>query len=468
MRLLEIIIPLLLAIYLLWPHPRPRIVRFLPALALIVTLIHFFIEGYRWQMIPLYVLTLILIMSSLMKIKIQADWPAAASTLNLRLAQGGAVILLAVSTVLPILLPVPSIPKPDGTLEVGTTIFELTDESRKEIYSGKDEPRKFMVQIWYPANPLPEDKKAPWMPRSDIYGPAISTFLKLPSFFLDHVALAKTPAYLDAPIKETSKPYAVILFSHGWNGFNAQNTGQMIQLASRGYVVIAVNHTYGAVATVFPDGNIAYNNPSALPNGVPDDEYEIAARKLVNQWAGDLAYTLDYIGIWNSDIRNSYYSKFDFNRIGVYGHSTGGGAAIQFCGTDPRCKALLGMDPFMRPVSAEVLANGVSQPSFFIFSQSWADLVDSKNNQLFNQFYPKISDSKGAISINGTKHYDFSDLPLLSPITPQLGLKGPLNGKRVIEIVDIYLIDFFEMTLNGKPSNLFNGDFTDFPEVKLK
>ena len=468
MRLLEIITPLLLAIYLFWPHPRPRLVRLAPVIAFAFTLLHFLLEGYRWQMIPLYVLTLLLTISSLMKIKIQADWPAAASYLTLRLAQGGAVILLAVSTAVPALLPVPSIPKPGGILEVGTTIFELTDESRNEIYSGVDQPRKFMVQIWYPATPLPENKKAPWMSRSDIYGPAISTFLNLPPYFLDHLALTKTPAYIDAPIAETSIPYPVILFSHGWNGFNAQNSGEMIQLASRGYVVVAINHTYGAVATVFPDGKIAYNNPNALPEGAPDAEYEIAARKLVNQWAGDLAYALDFIGIWNSDSRNSYYSKLDFNRIGVYGHSTGGGAAIQFCGTDPRCKALLGMDPFMRPVSAEVQANGVSQPAFFMFSQGWADLVDSTNNQLFNQFSQKVSDSKGAITIQGTKHYDFSDLPLLSPIAPQLGLKGPLNGKRVTEIVDTYLVDFFEMTLNSKPSTLFDGNFTDFPEVKLK
>ncbi|MBI5963325.1 MAG: hypothetical protein HY863_07625 [Chloroflexi bacterium] len=460
MRLLEIIIPFLLVIYLLWPHPRPRTVRLAPSVTLILTLLHFLIEGYRWQMIPLYALTLLLTISSLMKIKFQADWPAAASYLT--------VILLAVSTALPSLLPVPKIPTPGGSLKVGTTIFELTDESRREIYSGVDEPRKFMVQMWYPANPLPENKIAPWMARADIYGPAISTFLKLPPFFLDHLALANTPAYIDAPMAETNTPYPVILFSHGWDGFNAQNSGQMVQLASRGFVVVAVNHTYGAVATVFPDGKIAYNNPNALPEGVPDDEYEIAARKLVDQWADDLSHTLDYLGISNSDIRGSYYSKLDINRIGVYGHSTGGGAAIQFCGTDPRCKALLGMDPFMRPVSADVLADGVSQPSFFMFSQGWADLVDSRNNQLFNQFYPNIPDRKGAITIQGTKHYDFSDLPLLSPIAPQLGLKGPLNGNRVIEIVDAYLVDFFEMTLNNKPSNLFNGSFTDYPEVKLK
>ena len=59
-------------------------------------------------------------------------------------------------------------------------------------------------------------------------------------------------------------------------------------------------------------------------------------------------------------------------------------------------------------------------------------------------------------------------LPLLSPIAPQLGLKGALNGKRVTEIVDSYLLDFFEMTLNNKPSTLFDGPFDDFSEVKVR
>ncbi len=460
MRLLEIVIPLLLAIYLLWPHPRLRAIRLAPSIALILTLLHFAIEGYRWQMIPLYALTLLLALSSLIKIKLQTDWPAAASYLT--------VILLAVATALPALLPVPAITKPSGSLEVGTTLFELTDESRKEIYSGKDEARSFMVQVWYPANPLSESKKAPWMSRSDVYAPAISSFLSMPTFFLNHLALAKTPAYMDAPIAGTSTAFPVILFSHGWNGFNAQNSEQMILLASRGYVVAAINHTYGAVATVFPDGRIAYNNPKALPEGAPDAEYEIAARKLVDQWSHDLGYTLDHLNGRNNKADDSFYSKLDFERVGVYGHSTGGGAAIQFCGTDSRCKALLGMDPFMRPVSAEVIENGVSQPSFFMFSQGWADLVDSKNNQLFDLFRPNVTDSKGAISINGTKHFDFSDLPLLSPIAPLLGLKGPLNGPRVTEIVNTYLIDFFDMTLNGKSSELFKGDFLDFTEVNIR
>src|SRR4030095_6576194 len=131
MRPLEIIIPLVLSIYLLWPHPRPFAMRFTPALALALTLIHFAVEGYRWQMIPIYVLTALLGLSTLIKIQSIADWKPLASYFTFG--------LLLLSTALPILLPVPKIPAPTGSYQVGTRIYELTDESRRELYSGKDE-----------------------------------------------------------------------------------------------------------------------------------------------------------------------------------------------------------------------------------------------------------------------------------------------------------------------------------------
>jgi predicted dienelactone hydrolase len=460
MRLFEIVIPILLFAYLLWPHPRALAVRFAPAVGLVVSLIHFAVEGYRWQMIPLYILTALLAISSLTKITGANDWPAYASYLT--------VVLLLLSTALPILLPVPKIPAPSGPYSIGTSIYEMTDASRKELYSGRDESRRFMIQVWYPAEIKPTDTKAPWMANAAIFAPAIARFINMPPYFLDHLALVDIPAYQDAQLASAEKPFPIILFSHGWKGFNAQNSGQALELASHGYVIIAIQHTYGAVTTVFPDGTVAPNNPNALPADDNDPNYEVIARKLANQWAGDMSFVLDEINDPNTEAGKFFNSKLDFSRIGVYGHSTGGGAAIQFCGTDSRCKAVLGMDPFMRPVSAEVIAAGVSQPSFFMFSQYWFDDVNSINNTLFDQFQPNNANELGAIYITGTKHYDFSDLPLLSPIAPQLGLKGPLNGKRVTEIVNSYLIDFFEMTLNNKPSNLFKGNFDDFQEVRKR
>jgi predicted dienelactone hydrolase len=467
MRPIEILIPITLAIYVLWPlitgRANPRPVNLLPFLAVVLIGLHLLVEGYRWQMLPLYALTGLMILSAFPHLAQAAtgefnrlSWSAAGRL--------GTLVLLAASTTLPALLPVPSIPAPGGPYQVGTRTLVLVDNSRRELYSGKDEPRKFMVQLWYPANPGPDDRHAPWMNDATTYGRAISTYLGLPTFFLDHLVLAQTPAWQDAALKPTDGGYPLILFSHGWNGFAAQNTEQALELASRGYVVVALQHTYGAVVTVFPDSEIAYNNPSALPDGAPEDEYDAAAHLLADQWAGDISYTLDVLGNMVMDVRGPFWGAFDFNRIGVYGHSTGGGAAIQFCGTDPRCKAILGMDPFMTPVSRQVLDNGLPQPAFFMFSQRWHDLTDSKNNRLFTQFYSNLDPSTHVIYIQGTAHYDFSDLPLLSPIAPQLGLKGPLNGKRVTEIVDDYLISFFEMTLKDQPTDLFDRP-SKYPEV---
>ncbi len=414
MRPLEILLPILLAVYVLWPfimrRTRPLAVSLLPPLALVVTFAHFAIEGYRWQMIPLYFMTAAtaaLNLFSLFKTDAANEpprgWRAAASFLTLS--------LLALSTALPALLPVPHIAEGSGPFHVGTQTFVLTDASRRELYSGRDEPRKFMIQVWYPASPRAGDLQAGWMENAEIFAPAIAEQIDLPRYFLDHLALANTPAFKDAPLRASDEVYPVILFSHGWSGFGAQNSMQMIELASHGYVAVAMQHTYGAVVTVFPDGEIDYNNPDALPEGAPEPGYTDAARRIGEQWAGDMAFTLDFLAQQNVDSASPFHRALDLDRVGVYGHSTGGGAAIQFCAVDMRCTAGLAQDAFMTPVSQQVLDNGVTQPFFFFFSQSWSDDIDSNSNRLFNQFYSHLSEPMPVVTILGSAHYDFTDLP---------------------------------------------------------
>ncbi|MFZ4616068.1 MAG: hypothetical protein ACOYM2_07730 [Rectinemataceae bacterium] len=443
--------------------------RFLPFLAIALLILHLVLEGYRWQMLGLYALALGLSIASAARLSTarKRGWLASVSL----------ILVLALATLVPVLLPVPAVPSTAGAWKVGTRSFELVDNSRRELYSGKDEARRFMIQVWYPAVPRPDDRLSPWMANAGAFAPAISEFMGLPGFFLDHLALVKVPAYQDAPAAQSQGGFPLLLFSHGWNGFNAQNTGEALLLASRGYIVVAPQHTYGAVVSVFPDGSIAKNNPAALPDGAPQDEYEIAARRLVDQWTGDLSFTLSWMEAKSGEASSPLAGLVDSSRIGAFGHSTGGGAVIQFAATDPRCKAVLGMDPFMRPVQPRVLDTGFRASAFFMFSQKWADNLGSRNNELFNRFYPHATGSLGAISITGTDHFDFSDLPILTPLAPQLGLKGPLAGKKVTEIVEDYLLSFFELTLEGKATNLFGGPgqsagepgmVSPYPEVRKK
>lgn len=469
MRPLEILLPIVLAAVLLWPYTRlgrPEISGLLPTFALLVVITHSRVEGLRWQMYPLYAITGALFLLSLpaylRAVKPGEAAPAAPRpTPGLTLAGLG---LLAVSTALPLLLPVPNLPTPGGPYAIGTRAYELVDSSREEIYASiPGQPRRIMVQAWYPAVPPPlTATPAPWLPEAAENAPLLADFFNLPGFFLGHIPLAKTHSYENLPVL-AGGPYPVLIFSHGWDGFRQQSTYQMEELASRGYIVLAPDYAYGALVTRYPNGDVAYNNPAALPKGLPDDQYEIAARKLVAQWAQDIAFTLDYFSAQNGDTASPFYQQLDLEKVGAFGHSTGGGATIEFCARDPRCKAGFTEDAFVRPLSPATLENGTRQPFFYMFSEAWPF---ARNIELFNQYYSHVPPQNPVTILLGTAHYDFSDLPAFSPLAAAMGLKGPLNGARVQKIIQTFLVAFFDQTLKNISSPLLEGANPAFPELR--
>ena len=468
MRPFEILIPVILAVYLGWPlisgKKRSVVVNLLPAVVLALTALHLLVEKYRWQMIPLYGLALLCFMVSVVALirrgKGAFRWQSWAGV-----GLAASLVVTLVFAAVPTLLPVPSIPAPTGPHKVGTLTLTLVDTSRKELYSGNpNDPRKIMIQVWYPALPATGASVAYWMPNAEIVAPAIARWLHLPDFFLNHLELARTSSYESAPLDKSGGPYPVLVFSHGWGGFRAQNTFQFQELASQGYVVVGMEHTYGTAVTVFPDGQVAYNNPEALPAELSGDAYDQAARKLVGQWSGDIGFALDTLGKLNaSDPQGILQGSMDLNKVGVFGHSTGGGATIQFCGTDSRCKAGLTMDAFMTPVATDVLDGGMSQPFLFLFSQTWSS---TKNTTLFNRLLPHVAQPVGVYTILGTSHYDFSDLPGLTPLAPMLGLKGPLEAGKVMQIINDYSLAFFNQTLKGEASGLLASPVSTYKEVQ--
>ena len=303
------------------------------------------------------------------------------------------------------------------------------------------------------------------MEAAEIVAPAIAEWINLPSFFLDHLALSRSPALQDVAVDPAGR-YPLVLFSHGYGGFRAQNTNQAINLASHGYIVAAVEHTYGAVVSVFPDGSVAYHNPDTLPSGLSEQASLRATRQLGEQWAGDLAYALDYLASLDQASTQDFSpTNWTLNRVGVMGHSTGGGAAIEFCGRDTRCDAVLTMDPYMKPVSQPVIQSGLGVPALHLFSESW---TSAGNLETYTTFTHQANLDSWTGSIAGTAHYDFTDLPLLTPLAAMIGLKGPIAGARVVEIINAYTLAFFDYTLRGSASELIPGLETPFAELELR
>lgn len=446
---------------------RPRWVELLPAAALLAMIAHLIAKGYRWQMLPLYLVTLALFaQAALRRFQPVHRPPARRGAADIRRA--GVLLLALLMAAAPIVFPVPRVPPPTGPHAVGTITLHLVDHARTELYGlDRAAPREFIVQVWYPAEPAANARPAPWLDRIDIYGPAIAARVRLPSFFLDHIQYSRAHSFHNAPLAAAEARYPVLIFSHGWGGFRAQNTYQMEDLASHGFVVVAPEHTYGAAMTLFPDGRSAPFNLATLSLDAPtEQEFDGAANRLVTQWAGDIAFTLDHLESLDAhDPAGRFTSRLDLDRVGILGHSTGGGATIEFCGRDPRCKAGLAMDAFMAPVSKSILADGLEPAFLFMFSEQW---TSARNTQLFEQLYAASGGTAYRMRIAGTAHYDFSDMPMFSPLAAAIGLKGPLEGSRVLSIIRSYGLVFFDAHLRGVNEPLLNGASPDYPEVAFE
>jgi len=451
------------------------VVRFFPSqrwgwivnlLAMGVMGLQLFKELPRWQMVPLYALTLILFVASL------PIWWETSQRPGLGWTLLGIFVLVLVSLP-PFLFPIPETLTPTGPYQVGTHIFEWVDESRDETLAGAPVgKRRIMVQVWYPAVVEPGSTPAPYLSNLAVQGPAAAAVFKLPPFALSHVNLAATHAYLDAPVVRGTGPlrtderFPVLVFSHGWTGFRVQNTYQMEELASHGYVVFAPDHTYGAAATAFLDGTVAYNRPELLPKGVSDAAYEKAALELGPVWAGDIGFVLDQAKKLDSgEIPSLLQAKMDLGTVGVLGHSTGGGAAVQFCAFDARCKAGLAMDAWLVPYSRDLPRDGARVPFLFFQSESWPN---GPNAELLPALYDHTSPA-WRLTIAGAKHYNFTDIALLTPLAAPLGITGPIDGARALKMINAYSVAYFDTVLRREPaSTLLIAPSPDYPEIRYE
>ena len=151
------------------------------------------------------------------------------------------------------LIPLNDIQSPTGEHSVGTQTFYWVDEERDEWFSQKKgDKRELVVQVWYPSSES-DGIKDPWLDNASLREEAIIDNFKVPKFIAKAVNRVDTDTIKDStPL--LSSDYPVIIFSHGFEGFRSQNTTQIQELVSNGYIVFALDHTYDAALTILPDG----------------------------------------------------------------------------------------------------------------------------------------------------------------------------------------------------------------------
>ena len=467
MRPLEILILFLVSLAILALYLplrfKPGWFRFLPGAIVCVTLAHLVLEHYRWQMVPAYLLTAALILLTLPNTLKGTERPPSRGAWAV-VAGGLGIFWLLVAAALPILLPVPHLPSPPGRYPIGSIVYDWTDTTRDEIYSADpDDKRELMVQIWYPAVPAAGAQTTlSLIDHWDVAGPAIAQFLKVPSFAVDHLSLVRTHTYPDAPIRNTEAPFPVVIYSHGYLGFRTASFDQVEALASSGYIVVGIDHTYGAMFTVFSDGRVVLNNPAVLPTG--DQQ---ASEALEAAYAADVRFVMDQLELLNAGRLDARFAgKFDLQRVGLFGHSTGGGAIVWACHLDPRCKAGLAMDGWFEPLPETVVSEPLLQP--FMFMKSETKFWEGDNQTRLETLYQGVKEDAIRLTILGTLHQDFSVLPLVTPLSSLLTERGPLEGQRTLQIITDYLLAFFNKYLKDQPTPLLNGPSPDYREVQFE
>lgn len=423
-----------------------------------VTTLHAAVEGYRWQMIPVYGVA-----GGMAALALAGAFLYSGRRVRRVVGVVFMILVLGVGVGLSALLPVFRVPPPGGPYAVGTLVFQATDAAREEHYTeAAGDHREITIQVWYPAAAGAEGRGALWLERPDLYSAVLSAQVGMPPFFFDHVDGVRTNAIAGAPVADDG-PFPVLVYSHGWNAWRGINTDQVEKLASHGYVVIVPEHAYGANLSILPDGRAIYNLPSIVPDReeVGDEAYFTSIRRLVDTYAGDIRFCLDKAAEWNvAGGASPFGGKLDLERVGVFGHSTGGGAVAEAMVEDGRIKAACAMDLWALPVSDDLLEAPKGTAFLGLESEIWSS---DENKARIDRFLQSLGGDAWYGVIVGTRHNDFTVVPLTTPIAARLGLKGPLNGARVSAIVNACLLEFFDGTLKGEPIAVLGA--SAYPEV---
>jgi predicted dienelactone hydrolase len=495
MRLFEILtlVSLLLALlsFFVPRGKRPRWTAYLPSLAVLFALIHLVFEGYRWQMVPAYALTLLTFLATVRGTipgtDPQGKTPSRGRRALTIIGTVLGLLVLIVAVALSALFPVFRLPEPTGSLAVGTRFFYWVDRGRLDTYTpDPDDYREVSAQVWYPAELTGDEEPIPYMRKEA--GRTFAQFLDLPSLLFDHFALVRTHAYLNAGMAQTETPFPVITYST--SGLMSSHMALFEELASHGYVVLCIGHpywnpfVYGADGEVLPfDGQNEYYKAwwAEETATVKEAKRQITVARTteaqeraqrwhnelkpvaisdLRKWGEDIGFVLDELDELN--VGNGFMAgTLDLERVGIMGFSKGGAATGQFCVTDARCKAGINLTGFMY---GDIVDIDLPQPFLFMSQEeTWC-----RDCSVYDLFYESAESAAYQMKVRGSRHASFGDLCLWGGLFNIIGEGATIDGERMTKIQNVYTLAFFDKHLKGLAAPLLDGPSPDYPEVVFK
>lgn len=390
-------------------------------------------EGFYWQFLPAY---LLLTLISL--------WPPTSWRLLRTFCFGALAAAFLAVWALP---PVPRLTAPRGPYEVGTNIYRWVDLTRpEEATPDPRDHRNVVVQAWYPATENAQTRTAPYI---DGLGRLPAYVSILPRFVWSNYHKIQTHGLLAAPLSNSRSKWPVVLFSPGYGASRAFYTSLLTDLASKGFVVLALDHPYESAVVELADQRIVGPIEDFASYGADRGAYMTAHQHLR---AADLSFVLDQLhsGIESgNDISPDFLARLDLAHLSAIGHSFGGASAALALSRDARIQAAANIDGTLYGTFART---ALQKPFLLLQSDPaethHSDRYLSGNQQLFEN----LQAPGYRIEIRGANHFSFTDVPLFFSPPARWILSFFLGGPRDVSETHQLSADILAAFLQPSPS----------------
>ena len=402
-------------------------------LAAIAAIVQYFFDGLRWQMLAtIYIL------------------PAMFITYKYKIVNRFTGTILGawflISAFIPWAVPVFTMPAPEGDFSVGSETFHWVDSSRLEWFTDENDNdvREIVVQAWYPSEDWDGIGTNSYMDFMNLRSTTLASAGKIPAFLPSHLNMVSTNTRNDVSCSNKLEKYPVLIFSHGITGSRHLHQILFEHLASKGYIVFALDHSFDANLTIFPDGKIADYRSEIT--GHPDSV--LIREKQINTRAFDVGFIIDQIREIETGMIDSKLSgRLDLDRIALGGHSYGGATAILASHNHEIVKACVVLDGWISPIPDKVISEGINVPFLFMGRPSWHDSDYPGNYERLADLITHSSNEKYDLRINQTLHLDYTDIPLMSPLVKHVMDVGDLKPSTTLSLINDLVLGFLEVHL---------------------
>lgn len=352
-------------------------------------------------------------------------------------------------------------------MKIGRKVKVLVDYSRYEVYERKNKYRKIIISIFYPADSsFTQENQAYY---SDLYEPSVESFIKVMNELGVEEDIEKIPinTYNDAPIDNNQDILPVIIYSPGYGVGRDMAMYNIEALVKEGYMVITLGHIFDTLITILPNGEVVYEFEELSKIDEDNfDEMNIEMKKLIDIRKEDIIFLIDHLNRIN-ETDEVFKGRLDLERIGVIGHSVGGGAILEAAIEEKKIKAGIILDGSLQLLSIKerLEKGGFIEKPFLSFRQHNSTYQLMKENSTLSkenaekisslirdgqkQLYEFLNGYKSFIKLKDAKHNTFNDLPVLFKGKSIFHDGMPIE--RAHKIINLVSIKFFnEFLLNKK------------------